>query len=578
MLGPLRAARRRPSFGPQHVCAGAALLLLLLSVSVLHSRLGSSSLSGLPDPKPSLFSSDVDPLFADEDSDAGSSDPIDGGDVDDDDDGGREEIIRAVGAGDNDDEETSKNPRPGLVWDPLFATFRRPFDKRSTVDDEEDTQVDRAAVVFSSDDRPVDEEIRSKLDSIKSIEDALLLKPTRKGRGASPLRDGWAPWFESRGEFLKKDKMFRLNLDVLDPLKHPLLQDPDGGGPVTEGDRLIKKAIFKSLEKTPMGKIGGDEKVKKVERRTLGHSYAGGGRWGYFPGLEGNLGFSKFVERFFGGNQCRVQVFMVWNSPPWMFGVRHQRGLESLLHTHRDACVLVMSETIELDFFKGFVKDGFKVAVAMPNLDELLKDTPVHVFASVWHEWRKTKHYPVHYSELIRLASLYKYGGVYLDADVIVLKSLHISKNYIGMEDQLSEAPILNGAVMAFEKNSSFILECLKEFYDTYDDVRVRWNGADLLTRVHKRLDHMGKKSQLKLIVEPSYAFFPINSDNITRYFTAPGDDAERAQQDLLFKKILNESTAFHFWNSQTYSLVPETDSLVERLLNHHCLRCLDIL
>lgn len=44
----------------------------------------------------------------------------------------------------------------------------------------------------------------------------------------------------------------------------------------------------------------------------------------------------------------------------------------------------------------------------MPNLDELLKDTPTHIFASVWHEWRKTKYYPIHYSELIRLASLYK--------------------------------------------------------------------------------------------------------------------------------------------------------------------------
>lgn len=50
----------------------------------------------------------------------------------------------------------------------------------------------------------------------------------------------------------------------------------------------------------------------------------------------------------------------------------------------------------------------FKVAVVMPNLDELLKDTPTHIFASVWHEWKKTKYYPTHYSELVRLAALYK--------------------------------------------------------------------------------------------------------------------------------------------------------------------------
>ncbi|KAI7757046.1 hypothetical protein M8C21_018096 [Ambrosia artemisiifolia] len=57
-----------------------------------------------------------------------------------------------------------------------------------------------------------------------------------------------------------------------------------------------------------------------------------------------------------------------------------------------------------------------------PNLDELLKDTPIREFSSVWFEWRKTKFYPTHYSELIRLVALYKYGGFYLD--VIVIKPL----------------------------------------------------------------------------------------------------------------------------------------------------------
>jgi hypothetical protein len=44
----------------------------------------------------------------------------------------------------------------------------------------------------------------------------------------------------------------------------------------------------------------------------------------------------------------------------------------------------------------------------VPNLDELLESTPTHVFASVWYEWRQTKYYHLHYSELVRLAALYK--------------------------------------------------------------------------------------------------------------------------------------------------------------------------
>jgi hypothetical protein len=57
---------------------------------------------------------------------------------------------------------------------------------------------------------------------------------------------------------------------------------------------------------------------------------------------------------------------------------------------------------------KVYFSCRYKVAVAVPNLDELLESTPTHVFASVWYEWRQTKYYHLHYSELVRLAALYK--------------------------------------------------------------------------------------------------------------------------------------------------------------------------
>lgn len=62
------------------------------------------------------------------------------------------------------------------------------------------------------------------------------------------------------------------------------------------------------------------------------------------------------------------------------------------------------------------------------------------------------------------------------------------------------------------------------------------------------------------------------------RYFTTAVDDLERKQQDVFLKEILDHSIAFHFWNGLTSALIPEPGSLVERLLNHHCLYCLDIL
>lgn len=667
MLRTLRA-RRRPRYGAQ-VCALIAALLLLLSVSLLHTRLSQ--------PNQILrhhqISSDdaifIDPLLSDSDDSNDNLDKIDELDTLDDND-----VIA-------DNEEKPKMSSSGYYFDHLSGSIRRAFNKRSIDDWDFDYSgfttlqsnvEDKSKVAFGSDDFPVDDHVRRKMTLVKDIEDALLLKT---GKGKSPLREKWGEWFDKKSEFLRRDKMFKSHLEVLNPMNNPLLQDPDGVGVsgLTRGDKVLQKLLLNEFElvpfigKKPLGVLdssgdlnfrGNDREeldrtgeIKRAERRTLddnvnneshskrvnndreyvkdemsgnatgelhdkevndsnkdlsargnvstktdeairdskayqgknefsSHIYADGKRWGYYPGLHPRLSFSNFMDAFFRKGRCDMRVFMVWNSPSWMYSVRHQRGLESVLFHHRDACVVVFSETIELDFFKdSFVKDGFKVAVIMPNLDELLKDTPAHEFASVWFEWRKTKFYNTHYSELVRLAALYKYGGIYMDSDIIVLKSLSSLNNSVGMEDKIPGSS-LNGAVMAFRKHSPFILECLKEFYMTYDETRLRWNGADLLQRVARRfwsIDSSYRK-KFELNVLPSFIFFPISPQNIARYFITPATESEKAQQDALFKKILDGSLTFHFWNSMTSALIPEPESLVTRLIDNLCIYCFDVL
>uniref|UniRef100_A0A0D6R4H8 Alpha 1,4-glycosyltransferase domain-containing protein n=1 Tax=Araucaria cunninghamii TaxID=56994 RepID=A0A0D6R4H8_ARACU len=303
-------------------------------------------------------------------------------------------------------------------------------------------------------------------------------------------------------------------------------------------------------------------------------------RWGYFPGLDPLLSFSDFMDEFLQDGNCSLRVFMAWTTPPWSYTVRHQRGLESLLYFHPHACVVVFSETMELDFFEDFVKDSYKVAVVMPNLDELLNKTPAHLFASVWLEWRNVDLYYIHYTELLRLAALYKYGGIYLDSDIVVLKTLDSLNNTIGTEFSFGKEFILNGAVMAFEQHSPFLLECLKEFTATYDDTLLRWNGPELLTRVTKRFIEQNGESWVPeaFKLQPYWDFFPLSSHNISRYFTAPSNQYDKERQEVLFNRILNGSFTFHFWNNMTSKMVPESGSLVDKILNYRCLHCTDLL
>lgn len=82
-----------------------------------------------------------------------------------------------------------------------------------------------------------------------------------------------------------------------------------------------------------------------------------GGKWGSFPGIDPSLSFTGFMDQFLASKHCSVRVFMVWTTPPWSYTVRYQRGLESLLHFHPRACVVVFSEKLDTDLFDSFVQD-----------------------------------------------------------------------------------------------------------------------------------------------------------------------------------------------------------------------------
>ncbi|KAL5055307.1 hypothetical protein RYX36_035989 [Vicia faba] len=538
-------SRRRSPYGA-YFCAVISAVLLLLSVSLLYSRLSLSHSDSPSNPR-TLLSDTTD------DSDLSTSDPID--------------ELDFIDLDQQQSQPLHTNPS-SYFFDPITSSIRKSFKSPSifshsitTTTDTDDFTVfstfsppqDPSNSAFTSDDIPLDDNIRNKATLITSIEDLLLLK-------SSSLRQVWGEWFDKKGLFLRKDKMLKSSFEAFNPMLTPLLQDPDSVGvsTLTRGDKILHKWWINEFKRVPFSfsphkntnKNGKLVTIAKggTERRTLNdngdaaeflnhhqHIYADGNNWGYFPGLPSRLSFNHFMDSFFRKGRCVTRVFMVWNSPPWMFTVRYQRGLESLLFHHPEACVVVFSETIELDFFKdSFLKDGYKVAVVMPNLDQLLKGTPADIFSSVWFEWRKTKFYSTHYSELIRLAALY----------------------------------------------NLFIKKCLEEFYMTYDDHSLRWNGADLLTRVARKSVGEENKTikRMELNEEPSHIFFPINSQDITRYFLAPATEAQKAQQDVLLEKILHESLTFHFWNSLTSALIPEPDSLVARLMNYACIRCSELL
>jgi hypothetical protein len=384
-------ARRRSGLGPQ-LCAVAAALLLLLSLAVLHSRLSSSSPFPLSSSSRSSTSDSAatnsTALLADDDDDAAAAalDPdltvttetttaaTDGAAATNPDDD-RIDVLDVLDEDESSavtdaaDDISASATTGSLLWDHAAGVARQPFRVPAAGDllpvglPHSDSPPRIAAAAFGSDDEPVDLELRVEISSISGVEDALLLKPA-SGRSETRLRSGWARWLEGKADYLRRDRMLRSNLELLNPRNHPLLQDPDSPGltSLTRGDRMVQRMLHAEIEKDSSVNFGRRSLQSADNEHGTGATMEEpekGRRWGYFPGVDPHLGFSDFMEKFFEYGKCSMRVFMVWNSPQWAYGVRHQRGLESLLLQHPDACVVMLSETLELDAFQEFVKEGY---------------------------------------------------------------------------------------------------------------------------------------------------------------------------------------------------------------------------
>lgn len=104
-------------------------------------------------------------------------------------------------------------------------------------------------------------------------------------------------------------------------------------------------------------------------------------------------------------------------------------------------------------------------------------------------------------SDYVRLYALKNYGGIYLDTDVEIIKSLDLfleNKAFIGSESKYSVCTAVIGA----EKNSNFINELLH----IYDEIHfVREQKADMTPNSQRIFKYLEEKYNYKDSDQPIY-------------------------------------------------------------------------
>ncbi|XP_010245178.1 PREDICTED: lactosylceramide 4-alpha-galactosyltransferase-like [Nelumbo nucifera] len=301
------------------------------------------------------------------------------------------------------------------------------------------------------------------------------------------------------------------------------------------------------------------------------------------PSTGLTLQFARRVREFFdSGGGCEVQFFMTWIAPAKSFSQREFFALESLFKAHPHGCLLILSGSMDsrhgTHILKPLQDRGYRVVAVTPDLPYLFKNTSARAwFDEMKKGTRDPGKIPVaqNLSNLLRLAVLYKYGGVYMDTDFIVLKKLSGLRNSIGAQSINTERGSwnrLNNAVLIFDKNHPLLLNFIDEFYLNFDGNKWGHNGPYLVSRVVERVER--NPGYCNFTVLPPVAFYPVGWNWIAGFFRQPRNPEMRRWVSAKLRQLSGEAYGIHLWNRQTGRLRIEEGSIIGRLISDHCVVC----
>ncbi|TRY75690.1 hypothetical protein TCAL_04785 [Tigriopus californicus] len=260
-------------------------------------------------------------------------------------------------------------------------------------------------------------------------------------------------------------------------------------------------------------------------------------------------------------SQCDI-IFLEVTIKPTL-SPRQACSVESAAVAHPNASICLAMSMVDYSNIAVLkpTKEQFQnlenVFVIPLNYDSIFRWTPLE------HWWREEFQFTtsiwrtIHLSDVTRLAFLWKYGGLYLDLDVIVLQPLlDLSSNFIGIQHFSSEDGV-NTAVMRFERNHPFLSKWVYSVPSKFDENDRSSIGPLLVTKLifpycqgdlpdskRQLKDLAGKSCDFDLRILPPGAFYPIPWAEWKSLFKG---DSSSSPADSLFK--LNRSLTLHTWN-----------------------------
>ncbi|XP_074067691.1 alpha-1,4-N-acetylglucosaminyltransferase [Macrotis lagotis] len=197
------------------------------------------------------------------------------------------------------------------------------------------------------------------------------------------------------------------------------------------------------------------------------------------------------------------------------------------------------------------------------DMETLLQETPLfswytQINSSAEKSW-------IHISsDACRLAFIWKYGGIYMDTDIISIRPIP-EDNFLAAQ----ASKFSSNGVFGFHHHHPFIWDCMENFIEHYNGNIWGNQGPELMTRMLRLSCNLTDFQKIKDLKCPNLSFlhpqrfYPISYKEWTRYYEVW--DVEPS---------FNDSYALHLWNYMNQdkkAVISGSNTLAENLYQKYC-------
>ena len=237
---------------------------------------------------------------------------------------------------------------------------------------------------------------------------------------------------------------------------------------------------------------------------------------------------------------------------------RQSCTIESAARNNPDRPVQIFLQSNQINESNIFVKvlrNYSNVHLFALNVSEYFTNTPL----SEWYtegKWKRSKYSREHFSDYIRMLSLHKGGGMYMDLDFITIKALNINKfwNFVPVQ----EGRYLTGSTLHLQHGHELIGLILERLAAHYNPSEWATHGPDLVNKAVRKYCQV----QCNVRIFPSKVFYPIHYNDWYLYF-------RHNTSNYIWRQV-KKAYAVHVWNklSEQNRVIVGSNQIYSRLGN----------